>query len=236
MIPKINRKNLRKFLKHPSLITYGLDELTLSKKHVKLHIDKMPNFNESNLSLIDTFERSVKSFCNDCYSNQYLYYICKKVRPNIFIETGVHYGASSAFILKALNENNGKLYSIDLPNTGYIRDNGLKHIDELNDDLSPGFVVPDDLRQNWNLILGDSKKELPKLIKNLEQPVDIFHHDSVHTYEFMMFEFETAFPKIANGGLLLSDDADWNPAFKEFCESRSLTYKIINHKGIAIKR
>jgi predicted O-methyltransferase YrrM len=44
----------------------------------------------------------------------------------------------------------------------------------------------------------------------------MFIHDSLHTYEHMLWEFETAYPLIRPGGLLVSDDALWNNAFHDF--------------------
>jgi predicted O-methyltransferase YrrM len=46
--------------------------------------------------------------------------------------------------------------------------------------------------------------------------VDMFIHDSLHTYEHMVWEYRVAFPQIRPGGLLVSDDALWNAAFPEF--------------------
>lgn len=53
----------------------------------------------------------------------------------------------------------------------------------------------------------------------------------MHTYDLMTFEYETAWPHLKKGGLLLSDDADWSDAFKDFCHSRMAEYSI--HKRIA---
>lgn len=46
--------------------------------------------------------------------------------------------------------------------------------------------------------------------------MDVFLHDSEHTYENMMFEFKSVWPKLRATGLLLSDNIDWNSAFWEF--------------------
>jgi hypothetical protein len=44
----------------------------------------------------------------------FLYALCRLIRPRIVVETGVAAGVSSAFILKALNDNSyGILHSID---------------------------------------------------------------------------------------------------------------------------
>jgi hypothetical protein len=147
----------------------------------------------------------------------------------------VHYGSSSAFILEALYNTEGKLYSIDLPNVSYNKDLGGTHVDRMSGNMETGFLVSSNLRSNWVLKLGDSKVELPKLIESIDSQVDIFHHDSMHTYDFMTFEFETVYPKLAVGGLLLSDDVTWNDAFEDFCRKKSLDYVIYHGIGIAIK-
>ena len=42
------------------------------------------------------------------------------------------------------------------------------------------------LRDRWQLIIGDCKHELPQLLAELRQ-TDLFHHDSLHTYDHMMW-------------------------------------------------
>lgn len=46
--------------------------------------------------------------------------------------------------------------------------------------------------------------------------IDLFLHDSLHTYEQMMFEYRVAWPYIRVKGVLLSDDVGCNEAFKKF--------------------
>jgi hypothetical protein len=46
--------------------------------------------------------------------------------------------------------------------------------------------------------------------------VDVFIHDSLHTYEHMMWELETAYPIVRCKGLLFADDALWNNTFQIF--------------------
>jgi hypothetical protein len=59
-----------------------------------------------------------------------------------------------------------------------------------------------------------------------------FFHDSMNTYDLMIFEYETALKHLKTGGLLLSDDAAWNDVFKDFCHEYSLENRI--HRGIGI--
>ena len=84
-------------------------------------------------------------------------------------------------------------------------------------------------------MLGDSRLVLPGLLSQLGQ-VDVFIHDSSHTYEDMKFEFETSYPHIRSGGLLLSDDADFNAAFPECAKTfRPKSARIIRNLGIMKK-
>ena len=71
-------------------------------------IDGVPEFQ-------GTFFRSVNDFrAYRCL----LYVVTRCVKPQVFVETGVLGGFSSAFILLAMDHNNkGTLHSIDLPPT-----------------------------------------------------------------------------------------------------------------------
>jgi hypothetical protein len=114
-----------------------------------------------------------------------LYAIIRFARPEVVVETGVHRGVSSLFILQAMIENGrGKLYSIDLPHAQYKSDSGMGTESVLSESKI-GICVPENLRSRWTLILGDSRKELPALLANHNE-IDIFLHDSQHTYDHMM--------------------------------------------------
>ena len=56
---------------------------------------------------------------------------------------------------------------------------------------------------------------LPAVLQDVGM-IDIFIHDSLHTYDHMLFEYRTAWPHLRPGGILLSDDTDWNRAFPTF--------------------
>lgn len=141
-----------------------------------------------------------------------LYVLCRLVRPQVVVETGVCLGISSAHILYAIQKNgSGRLVSIDLP---------LKSLSE-----EPGSFVPIELKDGWTFLKGASRDLLPSLAEELA--VDLFMHDSEHTYSNMLFEYRTIWPSIIGGGLLLSDDVSWTKAFSEFTTE--------NRKEIAVK-
>ena len=128
-----------------------------------------------------------------------IYTIIRCLKPRIVIETGVANGASSTFILSALEKNNlGKLYSIDLPSKDLL----------LKEEI--GWLVPQSLRHRWGLIISDSRIILPKLLAKLGH-IDIFLHDSLHTLEHILFELKESYDYIPKGGSLIVDDinVDW---------------------------
>lgn len=139
-----------------------------------------------------------------------LYCICRLLRPRTVVETGVSYGISSAFILKALEENNeGHLYSIDLPALRWGAESSI------------GISVPKRLRARWTLILDFSKYALPKLLAELGT-IDIFLSDSEHSYRNQRMEHALAWKSLAVGGVLIEDDVVASDAFLELCEEHKL--------------
>ena len=75
---------------------------------------------------------------------------------------------------------------------------------------------------------------LPELLRPLHH-VDLFLHDSDHSYETMLFELEHAFPKLADGGLLLSDDTQLHTAWDDFCAKHGLRLARVFHLGVTRK-
>lgn len=134
------------------------------------------------------------------------YAVCRLLRPKIVLETGVAYGVNSAFILKALAENQeGLLHSIDLPPLGPMHESYV------------GALVADSVRKNWILHRGPSKRVMPKLLPMLGS-VDLFVHDSLHTYANIRRELGMITPYLAPRAVVVVDDIEGNRAFAEFVE------------------
>lgn len=85
------------------------------------------------------------------------------------------------------------------------------------------MIIPEYLRYRHRLELDDSRKMLAPIVHQ-ECLIDIFINDSLHTDEHMRFEYEAAWPHLVTGGLLLSDDATWIPAFYAFSRSQNRDY------------
>ncbi|MFM7218554.1 MAG: class I SAM-dependent methyltransferase [Bacteroidota bacterium] len=151
------------------------------------------------------------------FFGKFLYYIVRMARPHVMVETGVAHGVSSWTILNAMERNGqGKLYSIDLPNLD------LRSYNPGTIEKTSGWAVPDALRHRWELRLGSSHDLLPALMSELGE-IDIFFHDSDHSYQNMMFEFGATMPHIRQAGLLISDDVHKNTSFAEFVDKHPLT-------------
>jgi predicted O-methyltransferase YrrM len=164
-----------------------------------------------------------------------LYILVRILKPNIVVETGVAAGISSSYLLLALEANKrGKLYSIDMPNyeLEYFPKLGLKPISILPEGKKPGFVIPQDLKDRWCLRIGKSQNILLSLLSELGF-IDMFLHDSEHTYENMRFEYEIAWEHLRNQGLLLSDNINMNSAFKDFAKKANREYVYIYFAGWA---
>lgn len=146
-----------------------------------------------------------------------LYMLVRIYKPKVVIETGI--GRSSIFILCVLYDNkSGKLYSIDY-------------------DPLTLRIVPKELRERWFPIVGLSRSVLPHLLSEIGA-VDIFFHDSDHSYENMMFEYNSVWPYLKENGLLLSHDVDLNSAFEDFSKKVHRPINIFGRKymlGIIIK-
>jgi len=141
-----------------------------------------------------------------------LYVVVRICRPSIVVETGVRRGASSFSILQGLADNDqGRLYSIEMGGAGEIKTYGNTYC--APPDKEVGALVPTPLRDRWHLILGDAREQLPPLLSALGA-IDVFYHDSLHTEEHMLFEYQAAWPYLREGGYLLSDDISFS--FREF--------------------
>lgn len=157
-----------------------------------------------------------------------LYVLVRAAKPQEVVETGVLYGGSSGHILAALARNeSGRLHSIDLAGAP--------------DEPPHDFLVPARLQHRWEFVEGDSRDHLPSLLARLGQ-VDLFHHDSLHTFEHMTWEYEAALPYLLPGGVLSSHDVlishslreiFGNNAFTAFCERHHPRCVTLGNLGIA---
>jgi predicted O-methyltransferase YrrM len=170
----------------------------------------------------------VTAYNSDFALARCVYMLCRWLKPDTVVETGVALGVTTTFILSALNLNRrGRLYSIDLPPVG--GDAGKR----------VGVLVPAELRSRWQLAVGSSRHILPSVLGSGN--VDLFLHDSLHTYRNMRWEFNTAWPHVRPGGVVVADDVQGNRAFLELRSRNPAYWRVVRQEdkpfyfGVAVK-
>lgn len=167
----------------------------------------------------------------------FLYLLARVLKPKVIIETGTNIGFSSTFIALAVKENNNncKFYTIE-PRSDYPRESlafvecsdiRKQKIDysKLTGKCEPLGIAPPDLKENIILKKGYSRDILPLLLEE-NGSVDIFFHDSDHSYRNTIWECATVLPRIKSGGYLVAHDIVLNSAFREMFGNRgSLTVR-----------
>lgn len=153
-----------------------------------------------------------------------LYAILRKYKPDNFLETGIANGYSATVILSAMKRNGkGSLTSIDI----------TKEFEFFGRRQRVGWIVPEDLTENWEIKIGSTRKILPEINQNFH----MFYHDSEHSEENMLFEFDWANSHLEPGGVLISDDIDLNRAWDLFLKRHNKFEQIVRSvtTGAALK-
>lgn len=162
------------------------------------------------------------------YQRVLIYVLVRHLKPKHLLETGVYYGGNTVFLLAAVNKNQcGTLHSIDLP------DSKIRAISNVNDgkhdtlarhslvgdselydeSLSPGFIIPDYLKDQWDFIEGNSVEVIP----SMNYQFDFYIHDSDHSFRFLNREISAAMKKMNEDAIVIVDDLNWSNAFFKFC-------------------
>lgn len=171
----------------------------------------------------------------DWFGNQRisLYVLIRLLKPELCVETGVFYGGTTAFILNAIAKNKtGKLLSIDLPGNNeeqmdYVRHSKVGNSEMIPDGLRTGFIVPEYLKEYWELHLDDSREALPKV----DEPIGFFSHDSEHSRSFILSELNLVKEKLSKNATIFADDINWSNGFIEFCVKEKLYPLFLTDNG-----
>jgi predicted O-methyltransferase YrrM len=192
---------------------------------------KIARWYQRRLRLLGATFGSARMGTSEDFACELLYVLVRAARPEVVVETGVLYGASSCHILAGLAENgSGELHSIDLGTRA--------------DEPSHDYLVHPELTRRWNYIKGDVKTELPALLARIQQ-IDMFYHDSLHTFKHMTWEYDTASRSLRPDGVLASHDVQVSEsllgifrenAFPAFCQRQGVPCVKIRNSGFSVWR
>jgi predicted O-methyltransferase YrrM len=211
---RFHRRRVSEYGEYQGSIMEALSCVTNAGKGALETLPPVKSLNDFKLEIQELAARDVNHIPSSWDADTTLaltaYYVCRIVQPKTVIETGVGHGITSAFILRALADNNaGHLYSVDLPSF------------EPGSEKFIGNAVPEKIRDRWTLTLGLSGSILPSLFSKLGK-TDIFLHDSDHCYHNQKMEYNLAWKHLFTGGVLLSDDVNNSNAFIEFTEKQKI--------------
>jgi predicted O-methyltransferase YrrM len=142
------------------------------------------------------------------------YAAVRLLRPRRVVETGIHDGLGSVALLRALERNAaegapGVLTSIDI-------------------DPESGWLIPERLRSIHTVQIGDSLA----LLRDSDEPVGVFVHDSDHRYEHEAAEFRAVAPRIEPSGVLISDNAHATTALSDFSIEHGLRFSFWRERPV----
>jgi Methyltransferase domain len=142
------------------------------------------------------------------------YAIARILKPSAIVETGIHDGLGSLLLLRALERNandgrHGQLISVDVnPHSGWL--------------------VAESLRTTWQRVIGSTFDVLDDAMRGLE--LGMIVHDSLHTYECELFEFNTAIAHAAPTLALVSDNAHATSALRDVCRDLGIEYRFFRER------
>ena len=149
-----------------------------------------------------------------------VYFLVRKRRPELAVETGVGAGWTTRAILTAMAANGGgHLLSSDFP---YVR------IDKAEEYI--GILVPDGLKSNWTLDTRGDAVAIPRFLQNYAH-FDFLHYDSDKSYCGRNQVVEQLIPRMSDDAVFIMDDIQDNTFFKDFVEKYNLDCRVFEFGG-----
>jgi hypothetical protein len=150
---------------------------------------------------------------------EFLYWLTRKLKPDVVVETGVAAGWSAQAFLAGMEKNgSGHLYSSDYP---------LFRV--ADPERYIGILVDPALKHRWTLYTIGDERALPEIAGKVSE-IGIFHYDSDKSVSGRDFAVKTIEPKLK--GPLIMDDIKDNSWFREFVEERQLDFDILGRAGM----
>src|SRR5579872_4160764 len=129
------------------------------------------------------------------------YALVRATQPDHVVETGTHLGLGSCAIAAALLQNgHGRLTTIDTdPEAGYL------------------------IEEPWASVIDRRIASSIEVLEGLSD-VDMFLHDSLHTYEYEARELAAVQPNLSAAAIVLSDNAHESSALSDWAERTGRHY------------
>ena len=170
----------------------------------------------------------------------FLYWLIRQSRPRTIVETGVCNGFSAGVAVLALarNGNDGNLHAIGLaevfnPDDPRWTQGGRVFGEVVVGGKGLGWMIPNPYRHWANIYNGDARTLLPEVAEKLDG-IDLFFHDSDHSYDHMMFEFVAARRKLARNAIVVADNIAWNSSLWDFADECGVpAYNFRGSVGVA---
>jgi predicted O-methyltransferase YrrM len=124
------------------------------------------------------------------------YALVRALKPERVVETGTDKGLGSVVLASALLKNGrGRLTTVDV-------------------NAESGYLVAGRYAGVVDRVIGDSVA----LLSASSDPVDVFLHDSLHTWEYENAELEAVGPRLGPRAVVLSDNAHMTDALSTWAE------------------
>lgn len=137
------------------------------------------------------------------------YALVRAAQPEHVVETGTHLGLGSCVIAAGLLRNgHGRLTTIDIdPEAGYL------------------------IGQPWARVIDRRTGSSIDVLAELRN-VDMFLHDSLHTYDYETRELAAVEPNLCPDAIILSDNAHESSALSDWAERTGRHYLFFKEKPL----
>lgn len=105
--------------------------------------------------------------------------------------------------------------------------------------------ISENIKTYWNIDQTDSKKIIPIIEEEFDEPIDLVIDDASHAYEATKITFEMIFPLLRPGGLYIIEDWAWghwkdyqsldHPFLGKMIEPTKLLFELVEATGSSTK-
>jgi hypothetical protein len=126
------------------------------------------------------------------------YAVVRALQPDLVVETGTDKGLGSVVLAAAILRNgHGRVTTIDVnPAAGYL------------------------IGGRWAEVIDYMAGDSHVMLRDIDEPIGMFIHDSVHTIAHETEEYRLLEPNLTEHSIVLSDNSDVDPTLMHWAEGR----------------